>query len=549
MLQKREIQLQLRRRYKITHLRRGSLSRTETTDAAGGYKFSLLPPGVYKLRFAAKGFKTVEVPAVTVATTQTTVRNQSLQVGAVSEVVQVTAGGEVLQTETSTLGGLIGSTTMTSLPLTSRNYTQVLAFSAGAVGAVNNAAAMGRGTQDMSANGVSAQGENFQLDGVNNNNWGREASSNDVSIFGGSAVPEPDAIQEFMVQTSSYDASYGRGAGANINVVTKSGTNQLHGTVFEFVRNAALNSKEYFSRSNLLNQNQFGGTGGGPIKKDKIFFFGSYQGTRATNGITSGSTYTAFLPGLTDDRSAAGVATAVDPLSGPAELRYCDEPLGISCDGTGIDPVALKILQTPGYNGMWGGKWFLPSGSGPTTFDSPATFTEDQVMGNLDYVISKKHTLAWREFFGRDPQINPMTWTGGSFGDPNTSIYRNYSELLRLTSILSNTFTNEARISGQRMVGEITDTPPPGDNPQTWGMTPTYPSETFPPTISFIVGPNMNAAVDPENSPLTHIRLPIRWPGHMHSTPSALDLKWKKSKMTCSMQVSSVGYCSLLASV
>ena len=85
-------------------------SRTETTDAAGGYKFSLLPPGVYKMRFAAKGFKTVVVPAVTVATTQTTVRNQSLQVGAISEVVQVTAGGEVLQTETSTLGGLIGST-------------------------------------------------------------------------------------------------------------------------------------------------------------------------------------------------------------------------------------------------------------------------------------------------------------------------------------------------------------------------------------------------------------------------------------------------------
>ena len=398
-------------------------SRTSVTDAAGSYKFSLLPPGVYKLSFTAAGFKTVLVPAVTVATTETAVRNQELQVGAASEKVEVTAGGEVLQTESSTLGGEIGSTAVDELPLTSRNFTQLLGLSAGAVGSVNNAAALGRGTSDISTNGVNAGATNIELDGVNDNNWAREGTANDLSLYGGSAVPEPDAIQEFVVQASTYDASYGRDPGANINVVTKSGTNQLHGTAFEFVRNSALNAHEYFSKSSLLNQNQFGGTVGGAIKKDKLFFFGSYQGTRATNAITPEASYTPNLPGLTNDRSAAGILAAVDPFSG---VTYCTELAGApssqgiidpSCNGSGVDPVALAVLQLPGHNGMWG-KYFFPSGSGPTTFDMPATFTEDQLLGNLDYVISPKHTLSYRQFFSRDPQYAPMTGYD-LLGDPS----------------------------------------------------------------------------------------------------------------------------------
>ena len=460
-------------------------SRTAATDAAGSYKFSLLPPGVYMLRFAAKGFKTAEVPAITIVTTETASSEaQNLQVGATSENIQVTAGGEILQTATSTLGGEIGAETVTSLPLTSRNFTQILGLSAGVAGPVANAASLGRGTTDVSTNGLSTRDTNIELDGVNDNNYARTASANDQAGFSGSNIPEPDAIQEFVVQTSTYDASYGRNPGANINVVTKSGTNQLHGTAFEFIRNSALNAREYFSKSSLLNQNQFGGTVGGPIKKDKLFFFGSYQGTRQTNAITPQASYTPFLPGLTDDRSAAGIATAVDPSSG---LEYCQETPGIACDGTGIDGVALKILQIPGYDGMWG-KYFFPTGSGPTTFVKPATFTEDQVLDNVDYVISPKHTLSWRMLFSRDPEYAPMTWNGFTLGEPSTTFYRDWNEILRLTSVMSSTFTNEVSISGQRNFAYLGSALPPGSSPADLGITPESGNTLDPPSLIFLSG-------------------------------------------------------------
>ncbi len=498
-------------------------SRTATTGADGSYKFSLLPPGVYKVSFAASGFKTVQVPAVTIATTETSVRNQKLQVGSASENVEVTAGGEILQTATSTLGSLIGATTMTALPLTSRNFTQILGLSAGAVGSVNNAAAIGRGTTDVSTNGVSTAGTNIQLDGVSDNNWARAATSNDQNIYGGSSIPNADAIQEFVVQTSTYDASYGRDPGANINVVTKSGTNQLHGTAFEFIRNSALNASEYFSKSSLLNQNQFGGTVGGPIKKDKVFFFASYQGTRQTNGISSAASYTPWLPGLTNDRTAAGIATATDPSSG---LEYCQETAGIGCDGTGVDPVALKILQIPGYNGMWG-KYFFPAGSGPTSFDIPATFTEDQVLGNLDYVISPKHTLSWREMFSRDPQTDPMTWNGFTLGDPSVDFYRNFNEVARLTSVLSNTFTNEVRISGQRMLADLTDNPPPGATPADLGMTAVNPEEQYAPSLTFLTGLQIFNDFTPVNSPVNSYQVAdqIAWSHGKHTIRAGFEVE------------------------
>jgi hypothetical protein len=275
-------------------------TRTVTTSNDGSYKFSLLPPGNYRVRFSASGFKTSEVPSVAVNVTETPVLDRTLEVGSQSEQVTVEATTELLQTASSTLGTTVASNTVTGLPLSNRNYTQILALSAGTNAGANDATAFGKGTQDMSVNGNDPGQNSFEMDGVN---------INDSSLYAGIGVPSPDSIQEFKVQTSTYDASYGRNPGANVNVVTKSGSNQFHGTAFEFLRDTIFNANDFFYNRDscagyasgncpkqILNQNQFGGVVGGPIKRDKLFFFVSYQGTRQKNGVSSSGFTTANLP-------------------------------------------------------------------------------------------------------------------------------------------------------------------------------------------------------------------------------------------------------------
>src|SRR5689334_14308123 len=275
--------------------------RTTTTGGDGVYRFTLIPPGTYRVRFAANGFKTSEVTTVTVNVTETPVLDKKLEIGAATEQVTVEAAQETLQTATSTLGTTVGSRTVSELPLANRNFTQIIGLSAGANVGVNNATSFGKGTLDMSVNGSTPGQNNFQMDGVAVQSMAGNGSANDGGIYVGIAVPSPDAIQEFKIQTSTYDATYGRNPGANVNVVTKSGTNTWHGTGFEFFRNAQLNSNDFFYNRDtcrttyagkdcpkqVLNQNQFGGVIGGPIKKDKIFIFGSYEGTRERNGVST----------------------------------------------------------------------------------------------------------------------------------------------------------------------------------------------------------------------------------------------------------------------
>ncbi len=166
-------------------------TRTATTGNDGGYKFSLLPPGNYRVRFSASGFKTAEVPSVAVNVTETPVLDRTLEVGAQSEQVTVEATAELLQTASSTLGTTVASNTVTALPLSSRNYTQILALSAGTNTGANNATAFGKGTQDMSVNGNDPGQNSFQMDGVNINNFANAGSANDSSLYAGIGVPSP----------------------------------------------------------------------------------------------------------------------------------------------------------------------------------------------------------------------------------------------------------------------------------------------------------------------------------------------------------------------
>ncbi len=228
-----------------------------------------------------------------------------------------------LQTESSTLGTTVTSQQVTGLPLSNRNYTQLLTMAAGANVGVNDATTIGKGTQDISVNGADPGNNNFQMDGVSIVNTNNSGSAKDCGIYGGIGIPNPDAIQEFKIQTSTYDATYGGHPGGNVNVVTKSGSNQFHGSAWWFLRNSDLDANTFFDNADgggvrqVLNQNQAGGSLGGPIKKDKIFFFIDYQETRQKNGISAGGSSTVNLFPLPSDRSAASLGAALCPANHP----------------------------------------------------------------------------------------------------------------------------------------------------------------------------------------------------------------------------------------
>jgi hypothetical protein len=468
-------------------------SRTAKTGDDGSYVIPLLPLGNYKLKLEASGFNTEQVPSVTVNVSETTVFNRALTVGSQTQEVTVAAEAEALQTSNATLGDVISSTSTAALPLTTRNYTNLLGLSSGANSSVFNASTLGKGTTDIAVNGNSTKQNNVSMDGVSiqqHDAQGVLAGNGQNPDVG---LVSPDAIQEFKIQTTMFDATFGRNPGANVNVVTKSGTNQFHGTAFEFFRNTVLNSNDFFRSQSgpvngvpnnsrqVLNQNQFGGVFGGPIKKDKLFFFTSYQETRQINGASpAGYSATNLLPIPGGDRSNTALfqsALGAEFCPGGPDGGNASYPAGnllgtpatpgvqVLCSGANINPVALKILQLKNPDGTY----YIPSGPSTitgngvttsvlaTTISIPARFTEHQILQNVDYVISAKNTLSAHYYFGQDPTTIPFQCGAGASvpGNcyPNTGLLNtvtNTYAVLKLTSILTNNVVNEARWSLQR---------------------------------------------------------------------------------------------------
>src|SRR5215471_815738 len=214
--------------------------------ASGAWVSPLLPPGLYRVELSKTGFKSAVRSGLTVSVTETARLDLTLEVGSMQEQVTVTGDAQLLQTESSALGRVTDRELVSNLPLVTRNYTQIVTLSPGIAANVNNASSLGRGdggaTQgNFRAHGAGGADNNFQMNGVQVNDL--QASG---SFSGGVAIPNPDAIQEFKVQTGLYDATYGRNAGANVNVVTRSGSNQFHGSIFEFFRNNVLNANDFF---------------------------------------------------------------------------------------------------------------------------------------------------------------------------------------------------------------------------------------------------------------------------------------------------------------
>jgi len=446
--------------------------RSVVSASNGTYLVALLNPGTYRVQVNKTGFKEVDSGSIRVHVTETAGVSLQLEVGGTNETVTVTGAQELLKTQDATLGQVVDQQEMESLPLVTRNYTQILGLSAGVSAEVFNAAELGRGglNDGISSGGSNFVDNNYQMDGVEIND--REGSG---YYSGGTAIPNPDSIQEFKVQTSQFDASSGRNSGANVDVVTKGGSNQWHGSTWEYFRNEDMNGNTFFNNETgeprgRLRQNQFGFTLGGPIKKDKLLFFTSYQGTRQQNGIDTNCSSSALLPLLTGDRSASGLEAAV----GTGTVWN-----GIDFLGVPVTSVSSQALALFNYT-LANGQYLIPNpqiistativnpltgvpSTGPAGFSSfsqPCTYSEDQFITNLDWLQSQKSTFQGRFFFSNSNSVETLTNAGAATpvlpGSPQTNPlnYRNFS--LAHTYLFTNHLVNQAEIAFHRTYAKAT---------------------------------------------------------------------------------------------
>ena len=455
------------------------LSRSVTTTSDGMFRIPLLAPGAYAVTVSAPGFAPSTSELIQVTVSETSSARVVLAVSGINTTVQVEAGTQDLDLESSTLGGLVDKTSIQSLPLSSRNYTQILGLAPGVIADLPTATVLGNGTQNVSSNGATPTANNIQFNGIDANNLQENSAAASQGYEVGTAVPAPDTIQEFRVQTGNFDAGYGRGTGASVDLVSRSGTNALHGSAWEFVRNNLFNANDFFSKEAGqpradLKQNEFGGAIGGPIRRDRLFFFVGYQGITQVNGL--GSLKTVELPQFTSDRSAAALGAQFCPANhldsqGQPSLGYLTAAGGaqVECDGSNINPVAVAILNAKLPNGQFA----IPSpqiplppaqGTDPTdqlplglsAFSPPAHYREDQAIADIDEVFKSKNTLSGRFFYSRGVFTLPFAPNGENLPGWNTDeLNRNTMFVLADTQVFNSSLVNIARFGYLRFDGLV----------------------------------------------------------------------------------------------
>jgi hypothetical protein len=442
------------------------VTRPAVTNAAGVFTMPMLTPGTYTVTVRNAGFADSKLSGVRVVVGETDAVDFRLAIATVGVTVRVTADEEIAQSQSSTLGRAVGEEAIKTLPLENRNYTQILSLSPGVVVALPNAAALGRGSQNVAANGAKTTANNVQFNGVDANNLAQNSVENATEEVG-VAIPAPDTIEEFKVQTANYDATYGRGVGANVDVVSKMGTNHFHGDVWEFLRNNVLNANAFFVKAEgqprpELKQNQFGAAVGGPVWKDKTFFFAGYQGLRSVNGF--GANATALLPQLTQDRSAATLGAQFCPAGAGHGAAYATHAGGtqVACNGSNINPVALALLNFKLANGQFAipsPQLNLPTAAGQfpigqTTYALPATYNEDQYTANLDQVFTKSNQLSARFFYANAPTNRPFSPNAATVpGWPTNELDKNAMLVLADTQVVNPNLINIARFGYMRFDG------------------------------------------------------------------------------------------------
>lgn len=432
------------------------LTRTVTSSDVGTYRLEFLPVGKYDIEVAYTGFKKALVSGIVLQVNDTSRVDVSLAVGQVNETVTIADSAQPeVNTSTAEIGRTIQSAEITALPLVERNVYTLLDLTPGVQSNNNGVATASTGTstfilgypeQRTLINGGTDGGTgsvNYYLDGGINMTNLRNT---------GNILPNPDAIQEFRVQTNSYNAEYGRYASGIINVLTKSGTNQFHGSAFEFLRNTVFNANDWGSTLARapFHRNQFGGTIGGPIKHDKAFFFVSYSGLRqATSTFLSGARVPTAL-----ERAGNFTASATKPTDPKNNLPFsCNNVTNVICPDR-LDPVAMKIIN----NYIPLSNVTLSTGNAGWQGNIPTPYNFNEYLGKVDYQLNAAHRLSVSYF----NTGGTSTTKGGSPNVPwslQDSTWRQHSVNASDVWILSASKINQVWLTFSRNFGGRINTP------------------------------------------------------------------------------------------
>src|SRR5215475_3375794 len=435
-------------------------TREVQTSSTGEYIFIEVPVSTYELQVSQTGFKKLSRKGVPLNLNEVVSVDLQLQVGGSTETIEVTGAPPVVDTTSTQLGAVVDARSSTQLPLNQRDVYQLLQLQPGVQSQLGNDLFYGSDRAGVvTVNGGRGRSNNYTVNG---------GDGNDLFANLPAVEPSPDSIDEFRVISNAFDAEYGRNSGAVVNVVTKSGTNELHGSFYEFFRNDVLNAHQFsFSPApkTPFKQNQFGGTLGGPIKRDKTFFFGSYEGRRIVRGIVSQpvivptaaqvsgdfSSPTPFQGVLADDTVAgvlndrAGCAQAVSAEGGaaiaagtPYAAIFPNNQIPTQC----YDPVAVSLLQyVPGAGG-----------ASSTVVTVPKNRERgDQFQIKVDHSFSNNQKTAIYYYFDDDNTLDPFAKfqaEGAPLGNfPGVYATRTQQINVSHTSTIGSTSVNEARFT------------------------------------------------------------------------------------------------------
>lgn len=416
----------------ITNVATG-VTREITTNDEGFYSAPNLLPGTYEVKFSAQGFKVEVRKNIELTVGASVALDQSFRVGSVTETVIVQSEVPAVQTASSDISAVVNATTVRELPLNGRSWTDLAQLQAG-VSAIHTQPDFSAGTdrgnrgfgQQLTISGARPQQNNYRLDGVSLNDYANGAPG---SVLGGNLGV--DAIQEFSVITSNYEADYGKTSGGVVNAITRSGTNQLHGSAYEFIRNSKLDAKNYFDDPTVpippFKRNQFGGTIGGPIVKDHTFFFADYEGIRQSKGLTTVAT----VPSA----AARGGTLCSNP----------DVPPPNNCMPTTVtvDPAAqayFTFYHLPNQGAVAGSNGDL----GTYTFAGQQVVNENFLTARVDHRFSENDSMFGTYLYDKTPYSSPDGLNNVEF---TTGTARHFVAIEE-THLFTPKFVNSIRIGG-----------------------------------------------------------------------------------------------------
>src|SRR5213594_566372 len=415
----------------VKHTESG-LTRTVVSGERGGYNVPLLPVGPYELTTTMPGFKQGVRSGVNLVVGQEAVVDLTLEVGANAEQVTVTEEAPLVNTTTSSTSGVITEQQVKELPLNGRSFDQLITLNVGVSNATSNT--LDSGSWNMfSVAGKRPETNRFIINGID---WvGGNANGQYITPEGASRqLLGVEAVREFNVLTATYSAEYGKRAGGQVNIVTTSGTNQFHGTAFEYLRNSVLDARNFFDQTigaPPFKRNQFGGSLGGPIKQDKMFAFGTYEGYQERLSRSSAS----IVPGAYARQGLAWPGNSLGPNGSSV-------PVGSPVPD--LQPAMLKYANA---------FWPLPStpdrpdGSAISYSNPPQKIGESFGLARFDYVISSKDSFYGNLTVDNGLRINP--WGGGGGGDPNFQTVADYiakTLSLKETHVFSSSTVNIATV-------------------------------------------------------------------------------------------------------